>query len=53
MMPSGEQDREIISTPIGIRNDRAGLHTSPTERRSFDISPLQSDTGYEQIQLNS
>lgn len=49
MMPGGEKDKEILPTPITIRNDRGGLHTSPIQRRSYDITPLtsnQSDTRY-------
>jgi len=49
MVTGSEQEKEIISTPITIRKDRTGLHTSPIERRLFDTSPLQSnlsDTKY-------
>lgn len=47
MITGSEPDKEILPTPITIRNDRIGLHTSPIARRSFDITPLpsnQSDT---------
>ncbi len=49
MTTGSEQEKEIMSTPITIRKDRTGLHTSPIERRLFDTSPLQSnlsDTKY-------
>ena len=46
MVTGSEGEKEIISTPLGIRNDRIGLHTSPIERRSFQISPQHSDTRY-------
>lgn len=49
MNTGSEPEKDIISTPITIRNDRVGLHTSPVERRSFDATPLhsnQSDTRY-------
>jgi hypothetical protein len=47
MATGSDQERDIIPTPIAIRNDRGGLHTSPIERRSYDVTPLhsnQSDT---------
>jgi hypothetical protein len=43
MVPGPEQDKEIIATPLAIRSDRGGLHTSPTERRSYDVTPFHSN----------
>jgi hypothetical protein len=49
MIAGSEPDKDMISTPITIRNDRGGLHSSPIGRRSYDTTPLpsyQSDTRY-------
>ncbi|CAF1123799.1 unnamed protein product [Rotaria sordida] len=40
MLQGSEQEKDMISTPITMRNDRTGLHTSPIGRRSFDITPV-------------
>lgn len=55
MMPQSDVEKDILPTPILIRNDRIGLHTSPPERRSFEVSPLhshQSDTNSPKIERN-
>ncbi|CAF2614864.1 unnamed protein product [Rotaria sp. Silwood2] len=40
MLQGSEQEKDMISTPIIMKNDRGGLHTSPIGRRSFDITPV-------------
>ena len=53
-MSSTDQEKEIVPTPITMRNDRTALHTSPVERRAFDATPLpsyQSDTRYARAHL--
>jgi len=47
LVSNTEQEREIVTTPIIMKHDRAGIHTSPMERRSYDPTPIpsfQSDT---------
>ncbi len=49
MISGSERERDILPTPMVIRNDRGGLHTSPMQRRSYGTIPLnsnQSDTRY-------
>jgi hypothetical protein len=54
MVTGSEQEKDIISTPIIIKNDRTGLNTMPIERRAFD-TPLshsnQSDTSSPKAQV--
>lgn len=48
-MSHSEQEREIVTTPIILKHDRGGIHTSPMERRSYDPTPIpsfQSDTRF-------
>ncbi|CAF1125784.1 unnamed protein product [Rotaria sp. Silwood1] len=40
MLHGSEQEKDMISTPIIMRNDRSSLQTTPMGRRSFEITPL-------------
>lgn len=39
MLQTSEQEKETITTPIIMKNNREGLHTSPLIRRSIEVTP--------------
>ncbi|CAF0777015.1 unnamed protein product [Adineta steineri] len=56
IIAGSEREKDTLTTPITIRNDRGGFHTSPIQRRSFETTPLnsnQSDTSSPKISLNN